>query len=265
MSLEKVEDRKDLYKMNKTRFYEILQANKNGEDLSKFIPTNPAEAALLANLTGGSGGGSTGGSVEVPSTVLNNPNIKNVYYGMCLNGKTKFTVNIKSMFNAFCIRLYGKTIEEMLVGDNADVYEFTNNVMKTSIPLLDIAVVYIESGYANNWSGINTGNNQQISLGYTINSSNRTIDLKIGYMEGSGTAALVTYSIDYDAYDNGDGPALLESLTNVGNITVDFSPVIAGEDVYEDGYGITNIYILSGLCKCANLNVFDNIDWIAFE
>ena len=47
--------------MNKTRFYEILKAYKNEEDLSQFIPTNNAEAQLLANLIVGSGSGSTGG------------------------------------------------------------------------------------------------------------------------------------------------------------------------------------------------------------
>lgn len=39
--------------MNRTRFYEILQAHKRGEDLSLFVPTNPAEAALIADLQGG--------------------------------------------------------------------------------------------------------------------------------------------------------------------------------------------------------------------
>ena len=43
--------------MNRYRFYEILQANKNGEDLSQFVPTNAAEAELIANLGGGSNGG----------------------------------------------------------------------------------------------------------------------------------------------------------------------------------------------------------------
>lgn len=36
--------------MNKSRFYEILQAYKNGEDVSSYIPKNPAEAQLLANI-----------------------------------------------------------------------------------------------------------------------------------------------------------------------------------------------------------------------
>ena len=41
--------------MNKTRFYEITQAAANGEDLSQFVPTNAAEAALIADLQGGGG------------------------------------------------------------------------------------------------------------------------------------------------------------------------------------------------------------------
>lgn len=45
--------------MNKTRFYEITQAAAKGEDLSQFVPTNAAEAALIADLNGG------GGSAEV--------------------------------------------------------------------------------------------------------------------------------------------------------------------------------------------------------
>lgn len=41
--------------MNKTRFYEITQAAAKGEDLSVFVPTNAAEAELIANLQGGGG------------------------------------------------------------------------------------------------------------------------------------------------------------------------------------------------------------------
>ena len=47
--------------MNKSRFYEILQAYKRGEDLSQFIPTNAPEAELIASLTGSTGGSSSGG------------------------------------------------------------------------------------------------------------------------------------------------------------------------------------------------------------
>lgn len=47
--------------MNKTRFYEITQAAAKGEDLSQFVPTNAAEAALIANLGGG------GATIELPS------------------------------------------------------------------------------------------------------------------------------------------------------------------------------------------------------
>ena len=47
--------------MNKTRFYEITQAAAKGEDLSVFVPTNAAEAELIANLGGG------GATIELPS------------------------------------------------------------------------------------------------------------------------------------------------------------------------------------------------------
>lgn len=47
--------------MNKTRFYEITQAAAKGEDLSQFVPTNAAEAALIADLGGG------GATIELPS------------------------------------------------------------------------------------------------------------------------------------------------------------------------------------------------------
>lgn len=42
--------------MNKTRFYEILQAAKKGEDLKQFVPTNAPEASLINDLAGGNGG-----------------------------------------------------------------------------------------------------------------------------------------------------------------------------------------------------------------
>ena len=47
--------------MNKTRFYEITQAAAKGEDLSVFVPTNAAEAELIANLGGG------GATIELPA------------------------------------------------------------------------------------------------------------------------------------------------------------------------------------------------------
>lgn len=49
MSLEKIGHRKETI-MNRYRFYEIIQAAERGEDLSKFIPANAPEAALLADL-----------------------------------------------------------------------------------------------------------------------------------------------------------------------------------------------------------------------
>lgn len=49
--------------MNRTRFYEIIKAHKNGEDISSYVPKNAAEAQLLASLTGGSG--SSSGGVEM--------------------------------------------------------------------------------------------------------------------------------------------------------------------------------------------------------
>lgn len=69
--------------MNKTRFYEILQAHKKGEDLGQFIPTNPAEAALLADLSGG--GESTGGGM--PEFRYNNPDLPGLYYSLATHGK----------------------------------------------------------------------------------------------------------------------------------------------------------------------------------
>ena len=57
--------------MNKTRFYEILQALKNGEDLNSLAPTNAAEAELIANIqiaSGGSGSGSGDAPALTPLT-----------------------------------------------------------------------------------------------------------------------------------------------------------------------------------------------------
>lgn len=42
--------------MNRYRFYEILQAYKNGEDISGYVPKNPAEAQLINNLLENSSG-----------------------------------------------------------------------------------------------------------------------------------------------------------------------------------------------------------------
>lgn len=246
------------------RFYEIIQAHKNGEDLTQFVPKNKPEEELIAKLTGGTGG-STGGSAEVPQSLLNNPNIKNVYYGMCLNGKTKFTVNVKEMFNAYCIRFFDATIEEILVGEHADVNFFLNTFIRNSQTLLDIAVVNIEhGGNVNNWSGVNT-NVKQISTSFKSSGDNQTVTLGLGYSAGSGVNSLVTYQIDYNAYENADGPALLESLTNVGDVTVDFFSIFDDEVENDNGDATSYIYVLAGLCRCANLNVFDNIDWITFE
>lgn len=49
MSLEEIGHRKETI-MNRYRFYEIIQAAERGEDLSKFVPANAPEAALLADL-----------------------------------------------------------------------------------------------------------------------------------------------------------------------------------------------------------------------
>ena len=77
--------------MNRTRFYEIIKAHQNGEDLSQFVPKNPAEAALIANLQGGAGS-SGGGMVEHP---YNNPDLPKLYYGMNVYGKKMYVDMVK--------------------------------------------------------------------------------------------------------------------------------------------------------------------------
>ena len=77
--------------MNRTRFYEIIVAHEKGEDLSQFVPKNPAEAALIANLQGGSGS-SGGGMVEHP---YNNPDLPKLYYGMNVYGKKMYVDMVK--------------------------------------------------------------------------------------------------------------------------------------------------------------------------
>lgn len=75
---------------NRYRFYEIKQAHKNGEDLSKFVPKNKPEEELIAKLQGGAG--SSGGS-GMPGMDINNPNLPNLYYGLALCDKTKFVID----------------------------------------------------------------------------------------------------------------------------------------------------------------------------
>lgn len=64
--------------MNKTRFYEITQAAAKGEDLSVFVPTNAAEAELIANLGGG------GATIELPTggtpITTNNVPLSTLYF-----------------------------------------------------------------------------------------------------------------------------------------------------------------------------------------
>ena len=69
---------------NRYRFYEIMQAHKNGEDLSQFTPKNKPEEDLIAKLKGGNGGAEyiedvTKSPVEVGSS-------GDVYFNM--NGAT---------------------------------------------------------------------------------------------------------------------------------------------------------------------------------
>lgn len=67
------------------RFYEILEAHKRGESLKDFIPTNPAEAALLANLSGGTGG------TMVPYEGNGEDSV--IYYGQFVGDKTKLIID----------------------------------------------------------------------------------------------------------------------------------------------------------------------------
>ena len=63
--------------MNRYRFYEIIQAHKKGEDLSKFVPKNKPEADLINVLQGG------GGSVDVtvsPTAIPNSGTLKEFYF-----------------------------------------------------------------------------------------------------------------------------------------------------------------------------------------
>lgn len=72
--------------MNKTRFYEIIQAHKKGEDLSVFVPTNNPEAELINNLEGGSGGSATVniyGGVQLVSDP--NTPVNKIYFNTALN------------------------------------------------------------------------------------------------------------------------------------------------------------------------------------
>jgi hypothetical protein len=112
--MEKVRTQKGYYKIMKGhRFYEILEAHRKGEDLSVFIPTNPAEAELLANLAGGTGG-STGGSAMVPVTMpYNNPNIGNMYYGMAVPAFNKIKVNVLEAFDTVFRLECNKTLQEI--------------------------------------------------------------------------------------------------------------------------------------------------------
>lgn len=92
--------------MNRYRFYEILQANKNGEDLSQFVPNNPAEAQLLASLksgagdsggTGGSSGGGSSNTLSVSDHPYNNPNLPNLYYFMPLKNKNTLCIDFNKL------------------------------------------------------------------------------------------------------------------------------------------------------------------------
>ena len=74
------------------RFYEIMQAHKNGEDLSQFTPKNKPEEELIAQLQGGAG--SSGGS-GMPDIVLNNPNLSDIYYGM--TGNNTMVINTSKL------------------------------------------------------------------------------------------------------------------------------------------------------------------------
>lgn len=79
---------------NRYRFYEIIQAHKNGEDLSQFTPKNKPEEDLIAELTGAAGGST------MPDSPFNNPNLRNLYYGMTLSGKTKFVFDFSKFAEA---------------------------------------------------------------------------------------------------------------------------------------------------------------------
>ena len=86
--------------MNKTRFYEILQAHKKGEDLKQFVPTNPAEAALIADLTGNTG--SNNSENKALSLIsLNNKDLPNLYYGQAINNETVLVIDFDKLIEAY--------------------------------------------------------------------------------------------------------------------------------------------------------------------
>lgn len=71
---------------NRYRFYEIIQAHKNGEDLSQFTPKNKPEEDLIAELTGSSENGGDFNDWTMDS--FNNPNTPGIHYGQSLYQKT---------------------------------------------------------------------------------------------------------------------------------------------------------------------------------
>lgn len=90
--MEKVRAQKGYYKIMKGhRFYEILEAHRKGEDLSVFIPTNSAEAELLANLAGGGSGGSS-----VLPHPLNNPSSK-INYGQLVPAESHLYIDFPKL------------------------------------------------------------------------------------------------------------------------------------------------------------------------
>ena len=101
--------------MNKTRFYEITQAAAKGEDLSQFVPTNAAEAALIADLNGGGATVKTSGEgtllvAETECTKIF-PNL-NLTEEDVLNIITEYETIETSNYNKFLISNYDSVNDE---------------------------------------------------------------------------------------------------------------------------------------------------------
>ena len=108
------------------RFYEIIQAHKNGEDLTQFVPKNKPEEELIAKLQGGAGGGSSSGPSMVVSP-YNNPDLPNLYYGMDLMNK-KLYVDFPKLAEYYKAQGRNLSISLRSLGSggmNFDIYKYT--------------------------------------------------------------------------------------------------------------------------------------------
>lgn len=226
-------------------------------DLNKVEVVTSTETKVI-------GGESASGDSMVPTYFkFNNPNIKNMYYGMTLPTWNKVKINVASVFDVFARRHHNMSLEELCNSENAVdlIYEISSNGTPKIFELYQL--IYNDVDEYNDSPSFNyVDDNHTISMCVAINDYGNSDDdygfeLRFKVQEGSGNYENVVVNINTAAGN------LYSEFVNAG--TIEYNIGQYRFDGYSSGDVAPTVYFIFNIFNTIDLNKLEKFDAISFE